>query len=153
MENTCKKCGDTKDISLFSYSKKHKLKISNECKSCESKRTYDWRNENKEKCKTNRNNWKKNNPDKIKLSNSISNKKNKESIYLKNKKWKDLNIEKVREQSRIKNNNNTKNINDCYVKNIILKPKGFTKEQITPELIEVQRIIIKTKRLCKTSQI
>jgi len=28
--------------------------------------------------------------------------------------------------------------------------KGFTNEQITDELIELQKIIIKTKRLCKT---
>jgi hypothetical protein len=35
-----------------------------------------------------------------------------------------------------------------------LKQKGFTNEQIknNPEILEVQKLIIKTKRLCKTSQ-
>jgi hypothetical protein len=37
---------------------------------------------------------------------------------------------------------------DNYVKTNLIA-KGFPKETITPELIEVQRLIIKTKRLTK----
>ncbi len=45
------------------------------------------------------------------------------------------------------------NLNNWYLKEK-LKKKGFTIEQINnnPELLEVQKLIIKTKRLCKTLQ-
>ena len=48
--------------------------------------------------------------------------------------------------------NNTIELKNTYIK-AKLKAKGFLNQQITPELIEVQRIISKTKRLCKTSKI
>lgn len=48
-----------------------------------------------------------------------------------------------------RNSNST--CGDWYIKSA-LKKKGFTREQIAqnPELINIQRIIIQTKRLCKT---
>jgi len=75
------------------------------------------------------------------IKNSIKINKNKIKYDL-------LNPEKAKERS-IKA---IKVLGNSYL-NKCLTQKGFTKEQITPELIEVQRIIIKTKRLCKTSKI
>lgn len=48
----------------------------------------------------------------------------------------------------------TELLTDYYLKKQ-LKKDGFTREQISqyPELIETKRILLKTKRLCKTSQI
>lgn len=45
-------------------------------------------------------------------------------------------------------------LTDRYITKILLEKNGFTVEQIKEnrELIEIKRIIIKTKRLCKTSQ-
>lgn len=45
-------------------------------------------------------------------------------------------------------------ITDGYAVKILVGKRGFKKEQITnnPELIKIQKLIIKTKRLCKTSQ-
>lgn len=46
------------------------------------------------------------------------------------------------------------NLSDRYIKRLLREKSGFTTDQIkdNPELIETKRIIIKTKRLCKTSQ-
>jgi hypothetical protein len=59
----------------------------------------------------------------------------------------------VAAKRRIRNKKQKLNLIPSYLK-AKLKQKGFTNEQITnnPELIEVQKLIIKTKRLCKTSQ-
>ena len=80
------------------------------------------------------------------------------------KKWKDNNIEKAKESDKkykIKNKlkiseyyiNQRKYIDINYAKRM-LRQSGFTTEQINenPELIEVKRLIVKTKRLCKTLQ-
>ena len=45
-------------------------------------------------------------------------------------------------------------LSDCYVINKLIRGTNLTAKQIreTPELIEIKRIILKTKRLCKTLQ-
>jgi predicted Rdx family selenoprotein len=56
---------------------------------------------------------------------------------------------KIIEQNRIKNQKRRDNISDHYVRKLLREKSGFTVEQIeqNPELIEVKRLIIKTKRL------
>jgi len=76
--------------------------------------------------------WNLNNPEKVKEN---------------DKKWHLNNPEKLKETKK----NYTNELGKGYL-NSQLRSKGFKKEQITPELLEVQKIIIKTKRLCKTSQ-
>lgn len=65
-------------------------------------------------------------------------------------KWRRNNPEKVKE----KNRRQIRNLNDGYVISKIRRGTGLTHTEIRkhPELIEVKRIIIKTKRLCRTSQ-
>jgi hypothetical protein len=60
------------------------------------------------------------------------------------KEWRGKNPEKVKDYGRSIGHK----VIDIYVKTNLIA-KGFPKETITPELIEVQRLIIKTKRLTK----
>ena len=177
MENTCKKCGETKDVSLFVKNKKCLKGVTNLCLNCvnnkpknlnylkEYKRKYYLENKNKikekskiyylensESIKKNVENYTKENIEKIAISRRNSYYKNRDERLEKRKKWYEENKEYSKDKIRKRNKINIDKLNCVYIKKR-LKDKGFTKEQITPELIEVQKIIIKTKRLCKTSQI
>ena len=64
-------------------------------------------------------------------------------------KWSKNNTEKIIKKER----KLREELSDCYVINKLIRGTNLTAKQIreTPELIEIKRIIIKTKRLCKTS--
>lgn len=70
-------------------------------------------------------------------------------------KWEKLNPDKRNEyarKSRVKTFNTAiANLSDTYIIQV-LRNKGFKPNQITTEIIELQRQILKTKRICKTSQ-
>jgi hypothetical protein len=93
---------------------------------------------------------------------------NKDKIALFKKRYREENREKVRKASRERYNNNKEflskqtaekqkyyadNLHDAYMKQHLRK-LGYKKEEITkhPEIKEVIKLIIKTKRLCKISQ-
>lgn len=82
---------------------------------------------------------------------------NKDYIRDRQKKYRDDNKELIRENKKKydkenrayinnRSNNNTKKLNDSYVKARLKKNLNITIEQITPELIEIQRTILKIKR-------
>ena len=158
----CKKCNEEKDVELFGKDKKGKLGLKSWCKECEKERCKNWRLNNPEKFKEIQKNYRLNNPEKVKemtknwYLNNPEKFKEKQKNYLLNnteknkencKNWYLNNIEKIKES-------NKKVVNELRKGYLIkrLKGKGFKKEQITPELLELQKIIIKTIRLCKTSQ-
>ena len=58
------------------------------------------------------------------------------------KKYREANADKIKNNAK----KSILTIDDRYAKSL-LKLNGFPKESITPELIEVKRIILKTKRL------
>ena len=166
MENTCKKCNETKDINLFVKNKKLIKGVCNTCNKCKYEMSKKY-NVNILKVKVNQKKYRDKNIEKINIYNNhyyynniLKVKKRKKEYYLNNsdkfldnsKKYYSQNKEKCKEQSSIKNKEQTSELKIPYLITI-LKAKGFNKEQITAELIEVQRIIIKTKRLCKTSKI
>jgi hypothetical protein len=124
----CSRCGEEKDITEFVKNKKCNLGFSGTCKKCHNIYSLS----NPEKVKKSRDKWKKNNPEKVKESRDKWEKNNPEKVILKHKKLRS-------------------NLVDYYVIRKLCA-KGFQKNQITPELIETQRLIIKIKRLCKTSQ-
>ena len=182
MEKTCKKCNEKKDLNLFGKDKRLNSGIKSNCKKCETEVSVKWNLNNKERKSEKAKIFYNKNKEKIKKKVKEYNIENKEKIYLYQLKYKSENKEKVllkvrectrkyyynntekikkysseyRELNRalinIKANKRAENTTDRYVINN-LTTKGFTKEQITSELIEVQRIIIKTKRLCKTLKI
>lgn len=145
----CGSCGIEKDISNFSKNKSKGDGHNSTCRDCHRIHSKKWYDNNKEKCSTSslawyyRNKehvikrgaqWAKNNHDKI--SNSMR------RYYLRHS-------ENQKNKSKITGPKARRELQNNYVK-AKLKAKGFTDEQITPELIEVQRLILKTKRLCKT---
>ena len=84
--------------------------------------------------------------EKIKQQQKVYREKNKESIYKKIREWQLNNPEKVRASSNLKSKKRIKELKNDYVVKTLVS-QGFPKESITPELIEVKRIILKTKRL------
>lgn len=71
---------------------------------------------------------------------------NKEQRIKSNKEWRKKNGAEY-ERKR------TESLNDTYIRKNLIK-KGWTRKAIreNPDLIEIERTIIKIKRLCKTSQ-
>lgn len=86
--------------------------------------------------------FRKNNPEYHKNKNKLDYKKNKEYHAKKSFLYNKNNKDRINKNA----NKRTERLADSYVVNK-LKQNGFSKESITPELIEVKRIILKTKRL------
>jgi len=108
-----------------------------------------WAKNNREKVREISAKWSKNNPEKkgiIRKRWCENNPEKKTAISFKS--W-ILNKEKILERSRMR----TDNLSDRYIKELLIA-NGLSREQIesNTELIEVKRLIIKTKRLCRTSQ-
>ena len=125
----CSKCGEEKPLTEFNKNKYHKDGLSSSCNLCLNNNAKEYR---------------KNNPNWIKERRKIYYNKNKLQISEIQKLWRENNPEKREEIYR-------KKVVDCnsyYVKEKLIK-QGFKKEQITPELIELKRMIIKTKRKIK----
>ena len=134
MNRVCKKCGTEKDIELFTKNKKCILGISFSCKICSNiiNKKYIRTPESKEKRKER---W------------GAYYKKHIGNVLLRNKNHRKNNKELYRRHSQ----QNALNLSDSYVKNNLIN-LGWNKKDITQDIIEVKRLIIKTKRLCKTSQ-
>ena len=131
---TCTKCKIIKSINNYSkykYKPKkdgtQKTAIRAHCNDCKNEMTKNWFNNNKGYKKQ----WRKENPNKVKQENK--------KRQNKHNKW------HQKERDKLK---------DSYVVKLITKRSSLTAETVRkhPELIEVKKIIIKTKRLCKTLQ-
>jgi hypothetical protein len=134
----CSNCSIEKTIDLFENRKESADGKNNQCKLCKAYKAKIYREKNKEKIKILNIEWRKKNPEKTK------------NIY---KSYKNKNKEKIKIKRYEFNNKSISNLSNNYViKNLI--QRGLSIEQIkeNKELIEVQRLIIKTKRLCKTLQ-
>jgi hypothetical protein len=80
--------------------------------------------------------------------------KNKEKRKVQNIESRKLHSKKYKETSNIRMKKYTKNLTDDYLVNLIYRGTNLKSSEIKqlPELIEIKRLIIKTKRLCKTLQ-
>ena len=122
---TCKICGRILPLSEF-----HKHRITKDghntiCKVCISVKSSKYRSSIEFKIKQ-------------KEYNQTHKKRN---TFLK-KRWKENNPEKVKEC----NKNMVKSLKKSYVVDLLLKT-GFSREDITLELIETKRTIVRTKRI------
>jgi len=88
-----------------------------------------------------------NNEDIIKEKNRSYRANNKEVLIKKNKTWREKNKDVLIEKQILRDVNNRINLKDTYVRKCLISI-GFKREQITPELIELKRITLKTKKLC-----
>jgi hypothetical protein len=140
----CSKCKQEKELICFASEKRVKSGLKASCKQCDTKRVLLWH---------------KNNRDKANAINRNYTKNNREKVCERVRKWRNLNKEygkKKRDEYAIlfpnygkeRRKNDIDNLRSPYLI-AKLKRKGFTKEQIKeyPQLIEVQKILIKTKRL------
>ena len=121
-------------------SKEYRLK--NKEKISERKKEY--RLKNKEKISEKDKEYRLKNKEKISEKAKEYRLKNKEKISKRMKEYVAKNIELYRRYNRKK----TECVSDYYVKRILLQT-GFIEEQISPELIELKRITLKTERLCR----
>ena len=147
----CTKCDEDKSLEHYSKHLKCRLGISNICKICQREKTKQWRIENPEKLKKLSKTYSIKHKDKLKAKRAERYAQNPEKLKLRAEKWRIANFEHFMQASKEGKRNRRKFLADSYIRDRLIQ-NGFPKEQITPELIEVQRLIIKTKRLCKTSQ-
>ena len=132
---TCTKCKEEKPLFLFN---KRKNGVYPRCKECCCIILYELRQRpgQKEKHTLYSIEYRKKNPELTKSCSKKYRRNNKEKLNIKSKKYNAI----------IRNE-----LGDSYVK-LQLTNQGFLKDQITPELIELKRIMLKTKRLCQQLQ-
>ena len=170
----CTKCKEVKSIDEFPfvYGRKkkdgtRKGRYHSRCKKCKKEILKIWRDKNPEYSKKESKKWREKNPNKskdyslqYKKENIIRVKKWKHNWDLKNRdRYNIYNAKQPKEKKRlwqIKTNMKLRErLSDGYIVNILCARNNLTAIDIRkyPELIETKRLIIKTKRLCKTSQI
>lgn len=173
---TCSKCKQQKEIDLFpiAYGRKRKdgtrkKQIRCECKECRGIIFKKWRDKHPGYGTIKKKEWENKNVDYIKEYRKKYKSDNRERCKKWKNEWDKKNYDWILEYKRnrypeIKDkvrgwNNKTcakmrENLSDCYVIYTLSRRIGKTAEFIRkyPELIEAQRLIIKTKRLCKTLQ-
>jgi hypothetical protein len=158
----CRVCKETKDFSLFPKREDSKDGYKSECKQCGLKRLENWRKQNLEKAKESQKKYVKENREKITSYQLKWQKGNIEKSRQYAKNWREKHPDKAKEKwkrykkkypekVKIQKQKSRQELQHSYIKGQLLN-KGFKSESITPELIEVQTLIIKTKRLCKTLQ-
>ena len=132
---TCTKCKEEKFLSLFNKRKNGTHPYCKKCY-CMIHKELRQRPGQKEKHTLYSIEYRKKHPEKSNNSNKKYRENNKEKLNIKSKKYSTI----VRNE-----------LADSYVK-LQLTAQGFLKDQITPELIELKRIMLKTKRLCQQLQ-
>ena len=156
----CSKCGKEKELDKFPiYNRNNKCHLKSYCKECAVKMTKEWRNANPERVKELKNKWYKENPEKVREMKNKWVSDNREKSRAIKHKWERANIEKVKIKNEKWKRDNPDKVNaarkkrrlkcvDSYIRDILIE-HGFPKDQITPEIIELKRMIIKTKRKIK----
>ena len=112
----------------------------------EERREYSikYRAENAEKIKAKKAKYRAENAEKAKAGEAKYRAENAEKEKARFRKYRAENAEKI----KAKNAKRRDDLKDPYVKDT-LRAQGFKNEQITPELIELKRITLKTTRLCR----
>ena len=146
----CSKCGKIKSIDLFRRGV---------CKDCIKEYNRLYAIENREDIAKRQRDYQANNVEKIKAQRrehtlaTTEIRREKEAAYRQRrrelydaKKAKD--IEAFKERRNDATRKNTVSLSDGYIKDQ-LRHQGFPNESITPDLIELKRITLKTSRLCR----
>lgn len=77
---------------------------------------------------------------------------NKERIKAKQKEWRSKNPDLVY-ASKVKfRAKYQKELHDLYIKEVLVNKKGYKRSEITPEVIEIQRNIIKLTRYARRTK-
>jgi len=161
----CSKCNDNKSIDNYNtYKLKPKkngtqnISTRSYCKQCQYNYTKKFFEENKKYKKE----WRLKNPEKVKAENLKAKARtdkwrleNKDILKIKKREYRKKNIEHIKEQKYKESQKTRDLLTDRYIVSQITKRSSLKAQDIkeNKELIEVKRLIIKTKRLWKTSQI
>ena len=124
----CSTCGEVKPINEFYKQKSHKDGLNSYCKCCMNKKIEEWR--------------KKHPKERIKHQNKYRKKHLKERREYQKKYQK----EHKEYMNKYRKEHVVALLKDCYIKNTLIS-LGWEKENITEEIIEEKRNIIKTKRI------
>jgi hypothetical protein len=153
---TCTKCGEVKAIELFQKRKAGKDGFHTQCKKCVSIRYKAYREANKEALKTYIKAYREANKEALKTCNKAYREANKEAIKtydkvrreentekanISGKLWRKAHPERCRKYGKIK----VIKLTDAYIRLRL----GMTKEQATPELIELKRTQLQLIRLTR----
>jgi hypothetical protein len=135
---TCSKCGETKPEGEFRKGRR-------QCKECFNEYQHKYYADNCDKAKERHRKWNAANPEKVNEWHRKYYAANLEKVMEYNRKWRDANPDKMMEYNR----KQVSELRDSYVIGIIKQNTSLTREQIKefPQLIELQKLIIKTKRL------
>ncbi len=133
----CTKCGEEKPHTVdFFYKDANRLKAH--CKCCADKASKNWGKANKEKLQA--------------ISRKAAKKyrdRNIKTCQEASRTWKKKNQHLVKCYAKSYNKKITDELPCCVVVNRLVHRTGFSKEQITPELIGAHRNVIKIKRAIK----
>ena len=117
---------------LSRYNKEYRLKNKESLALKKAEYDKEYRLKNRDKLNEYQRNWSLLNKEKLKPKVKIYQSKNKDVLLMKGRERE----KKVRE-----------NLDERIVKQMLIR-QGFERNQITPELIELKRITLKTTRLC-----
>jgi len=146
----CSKCGEEKALSNYYiiYGK-----YVARCKPCYNADCKSYVERNKEKRKKYQDNYNKANRDKQIVHKRNYQKKAKEILRQKGRKRYEENRDRLLAQTKNQQKKYAEDLHDCYMRNHLRK-LGFKKQEVEqfPEIKETVKLIIQTKRLCKTLQ-
>jgi len=145
---TCSFCSLEKEYYLFVKEKRNKDGIGNKCLSCKNEKRNLERAINPIKIRQKEKDYKSKNKDKVSEWRKKCVAKNPDLYKSHRKKYTEKNHSLILKRSKDCAIIAKNELKDSYIKSDLVK-LGFKKEQITKELIELKRVIIKTKRLCK----
>jgi len=133
----CTKCGEEKPLGGFHPDKRLKIPFRSQCKACVNARRKQHTKKNSERLNATARQYRKQHLD---------------ACRKRSRDWKAKNEDRVASYQHEYNKKITSYLPDCVIKVKLIHGKGFSKEQITPELIGAQRAMIKLKRAVKEIQ-
>lgn len=141
----CTKCCTKKAMDCFGNRKDSIDGKRNQCKDCRTNENKIWKIANKEKVKVSDKKYRLKNILQINKKRTLS-----YSKYYKNQ-WRIKYPEKYNSYHLKYERLFREDLGNEYISRLLCE-QGFKRKDLTPELIETKKLIIKTKRLCKTLQ-
>ncbi|MBP8242866.1 MAG: hypothetical protein KAX36_10835 [Thermoflexales bacterium] len=156
---TCTKCGVAKGLECFHRQAKGKYGLRPDCKPCHIDDVRNYIATHRESVNKRLNEWEKNNREKRRQIVKKSNEKRLDQIRDRDRKYRAINAERIREQARARyksdkskvkrgNARQVAELSDAYVSNLIAN-NNFSAKLVPKELIEIHRVHLKIKRLLR----